>query len=128
VAQEGDVTQPPSAHEQEDQHQPHQRHESVVPGEPEAGELLADLVIEADAPQVAAEDLKTSVGGQGLAGELHPQIAVDAEGEKAFCLSHWKWAFLSCFGLREHNRKSRKGAHFQFLSPRRLTEVLTDQG
>ena len=28
-------------------------------------------------------------------------------------MSHWKWAFLSAIGLFAHNRKSRRGAHFQ---------------
>ncbi len=71
----------------------------IVPSEPEAGEGHLEPSVEPDVPEITAEEFEGGIGGQCLTVQLDPEIAGDAEAEKALCLSHWKWAFLSAFGV-----------------------------
>ena len=85
------MAQPQAAHEQQGEYRASQWSRPVVTGELETREASLESRVEADAPEVAAEELAAGIGRQGLAGELDPQIAVDAEAKEAFCLSHWRW-------------------------------------
>ena len=94
ILDEGEMPQPPAAHEQQPHQHPHHRHRPEVTPGGHPGHGVADRRIEAGRAQVAAEQLEPGIRGQRDVGELELHISIDSGSQIGSASSHVRWPFV----------------------------------
>ena len=108
AAKKIEVTQSPATDDQKPQHHSDHGDRSVVAGQRDAPEGMANPIVEANRTQVANEKLKARVGTQTRFSELDSKIVLDRSAQRGFSISHCKWPFvvglkLACIPTFSHS-------------------------